>query len=242
MSTSNNIALLTRSHKLIAAKKKLKSDQVKEVIFDDDARREFLTGFHKRKLAKAEAARAKAKEREKQERLESRREQRQILREQAAQNAAQVEQAYGAVIDEPEDEEWTGVNVSDQGGKEHADEYEDEQLLATVTVVEDFDPDTIIHGPAKTDNPTPSLSSLSKPINTRPEIKSSRLPTVKNSLHGPAKKSKTKERKIRYETKDARRREQTKQRKRRTEKAELAGGKASRKSRTPGGKRQTSKR
>lgn len=36
--------------------------------------REFLTGFHKRKLAKADAARKKAIEREKQERLESRRE------------------------------------------------------------------------------------------------------------------------------------------------------------------------
>ena len=35
---------------------------------------EFLTGFHKRKLAKAEAARSKAKAREKQERLEARRE------------------------------------------------------------------------------------------------------------------------------------------------------------------------
>ena len=36
--------------------------------------REFLTGFHKRKLQKKEAAKQKAKEREKQERLEARRE------------------------------------------------------------------------------------------------------------------------------------------------------------------------
>lgn len=35
--------------------------------------RDFLTGFHKRKLAKADAARKKAQEREKQERLEARR-------------------------------------------------------------------------------------------------------------------------------------------------------------------------
>jgi len=35
--------------------------------------REFLSGFHKRKVARLEAARAKAKEKEKQERLESRR-------------------------------------------------------------------------------------------------------------------------------------------------------------------------
>lgn len=86
----NNIALLTQSHKAIAAKKKARREQIKEITFDDEARRyvfilypllssffrlrEFLTGFHKRKLAKKEAARSKAKEREKQERLEARRE------------------------------------------------------------------------------------------------------------------------------------------------------------------------
>ena len=87
---TTNLAVLTRSHRAIHAKQRAKRDQVKEVVFDDTARRyahrhrallpltllsrEFLTGFHKRKLAKAEAARAKAKEREKQERLETRRE------------------------------------------------------------------------------------------------------------------------------------------------------------------------
>ena len=36
---SNNIAFLTQSHKVIAAKKKAKRDQIKEIIFDDEARR-----------------------------------------------------------------------------------------------------------------------------------------------------------------------------------------------------------
>ena len=75
-----------------------------------------MTGFHKRKLAKTEAARKRAKEKEKQARLEARREvllylyvillpvlisciqQRRILREQAIENATQVEKAYGAVV------------------------------------------------------------------------------------------------------------------------------------------------
>jgi len=35
----NNIALLTQSHKAIAAKKKAKRNQIKEIIFDDEARR-----------------------------------------------------------------------------------------------------------------------------------------------------------------------------------------------------------
>lgn len=132
-SMSNNIAFLTQSHKAIAAKKKVKLNQIKEVIFDDEARRwansipilfsalifllsEFLTGFHKRKLAKTQAARSKAKEREKKERLEARREvllclyvillsaltpciqQRRMLREKAIENAAQVEKAYGGLV------------------------------------------------------------------------------------------------------------------------------------------------
>jgi hypothetical protein len=43
-------------------------------IYSQTYFREFLTGFHKRKLAKTEAAKKHAIEREKKERLESRRE------------------------------------------------------------------------------------------------------------------------------------------------------------------------
>jgi len=35
----HNLALLTQSHQAIAAKKRAKRDQIKEVIFDDNARR-----------------------------------------------------------------------------------------------------------------------------------------------------------------------------------------------------------
>ncbi|KIM40194.1 hypothetical protein M413DRAFT_49185, partial [Hebeloma cylindrosporum] len=220
----SNIAVLTRAHSVVAAKKRAKREQIKEVIFDDVARRhlfcslEFLTGFHKRKVAKADAARAKAKEREKQERLEARREQRSMLRERALQNAAQVEQAYGAILGNAEDEEeWAGID------QRRDEEYEDEEILATVTVVEDFDPDSIIHGPPKTDLPAASSQSRSEP-------KSSQPPPQTKPLQKPTKHKKPRDKKIRYETKDARKREQTKQRARRTEKAELAGGKASRKS------------
>ncbi|KAJ7178422.1 nucleolar protein 12-domain-containing protein [Mycena crocata] len=214
-----NLASLTRSHAAIAAKKKAKSAQIKEILFDDDARREFLTGFHKRKLAKADAARKKAVEREKQDRLESRREQRRELRERAIENAAQVEKAYGAVddADEDEGEDWVGISgTAGKGkGKQMEEEYEDEDMLATVTVVEDFDPDTFIHGPRLKTTPAPSTSSA-------PQILA-----VKANAERPKKKPRPK--KIRYETKDARKVERTKQRARRTEKAELAGGKAARK-------------
>ncbi|KAJ7188142.1 nucleolar protein 12-domain-containing protein [Mycena filopes] len=215
----SNIASLTRSHGAIAAKKRAKSTQIKEILFDDDARREFLTGFHKRKLAKADAARKKAVEREKQERLETRREQRRELRERAVENAAEVEAAYGALNDDgEEDDEWIGIADGKGKGKQMEEEYEDEDMLATVTVVEDFDPD-MLHGPRLKSAPAPSTVSVP---HTLPEKSNSERP-----------KKKIRPKKVRYETKDARKVERTKQRARRTEKAELAGGKAGRKRERP---------
>ncbi|KAJ2996071.1 hypothetical protein NUW54_g7283 [Trametes sanguinea] len=153
----NNLATLTKSHNIVAAKKKAKREQIKEIVFDDDARREFLTGFHKRKLAKKEEAKRKAKEREKQERLEARREHRRMLAEQAAKNAEEAERAYGGIVDVDSDDEWDGLSDSSKGkgrAREEQEEYEDEEQLATVTVVEEFDPDSLIHG----DQPPPKAT------------------------------------------------------------------------------------
>jgi ribosomal RNA-processing protein 17 len=212
-----NLDVLTQSHSAIASKQRAKRTQVKEVIFDEVARHDFLTGFHKRKLAKTEAARKKALEREKQQRLEDRREQRRSLRERAAENAAEVEKAYGAISDpSPDDQEWQGISQSSDSGEQKEQAYEDEHVLATVAIVEDFDPDTFLHGPMKpVSDPEPSHTAAP-----------SHAQTV----------TKTKSKKIRYLTKEARNSERRKQRDRRTEKAERAGGKASRR-KGQGGKR-----
>ncbi|KAF5393469.1 hypothetical protein D9757_000679 [Collybiopsis confluens] len=177
------------------------------ILFDDAARHEFLTGFHKRKLAKKEAAKKKAIERDKQQRQQERREQRQMLRERAAQNAAEVEKAYGAAASE----EWHGV-IDNQPEEE---QYEDEDVLATVAIVEDFDPDTLLHGPSR-----PAVSNL-EPAEEKKQKKQKK--TIESE---PSKRTKPK--KIKYQTKAARKSERVKQHARRTEKAELAGGRASR--------------
>nr|GAT56799.1 predicted protein [Mycena chlorophos] len=210
----SNIASLTRSHSAIAAKKRAKNAQITEIVFDEDARREFLTGFHKRKVAKADAARKKAAERERQERLEARRQQRRDLRQRALENAAQVESAYGATANDSEDDEWEGIS------KKIEEEYEDEQMFATV-VVEDFNADTLIHG--STEPHPPSRSAPQPPV-----VQSN----PKREQSTAAKKKKLKPKKVRYETKAARQAERSKQRARRSEKAQLAGGKAARKRRT----------
>ncbi|KAI0051193.1 hypothetical protein FA95DRAFT_1554767 [Auriscalpium vulgare] len=234
----SNVAVLTRSQQIVAAKKRQKREQVKEITFDDDARREFLTGFHKRKLAKKEEGKEKAKLREKNERLEARREQRRMLAEKAAENAAQVEKAYGGTL-ATDDDDWAGFGSSSKptsAPPEAEAEFSDEEQMATVTVVEDFDPSSLIHGTP------PDLSQDVSPSAPHPNAKGkgratrdhegdgapSLKPGVK-SVKAAMKQVKSSVKKIKYEGKSARLREQSKQRARRTEKAERAGGKASRK-------------
>jgi hypothetical protein len=36
---STNLSVLTKSHKVIAAKRRQKREQIKEIVFDEDARR-----------------------------------------------------------------------------------------------------------------------------------------------------------------------------------------------------------
>ncbi|KAH9952968.1 nucleolar protein 12-domain-containing protein [Russula dissimulans] len=242
---ASNVALLTQSHKVIKAKKRQKLGQVNAVVFDEDARREFLTGFHKRKLAKKEESKKKAQAREKEERLEARREQRRMLAEQAAQNAAKVEEAYRGFVQPiiESDEEWTGISRAGLSSEEreaerHEREYEysDEERLATVTVVEDFDPS--LHPPG---TPAPaSSSSLSEEHGAGdpppPRGGEGRWEGRKRRVdEGSTAKKVT----VRYETKAARRATRATQRARRTEKAERAGGKAARKNKNKkaGGKK-----
>ncbi|EKM81050.1 hypothetical protein AGABI1DRAFT_105883 [Agaricus bisporus var. burnettii JB137-S8] len=205
----DNLASLTRSHTILAAKKRSRRQQIPEIVFDDSKRRDFLTGFHKRKLAKADAARKRAQERDKQLQAEARREQRRALREKAIENATKIEGEYAAVYGShnEEEEEWPGITPTTS--KQRDEEYEDEEVLATVTVVEDFDPDTILHGPPRPTSPT------SKAVPPPPIPK-------------PAPPKKPKAQKIRYQTKGARTADRRKQLVRKNEKAERAGGKASR--------------
>ncbi|TCD71652.1 hypothetical protein EIP91_007399 [Steccherinum ochraceum] len=238
---SSNLAVLTHSQKIVASKKKARRDQVKEVVFDDGARHEFLTGFHKRKVQKKEAAKKKAEEREKQERLDAMQDERstgQMLAERATENAKQVEKAYREAIagEASDDDEETVFSPTSKGKDEPMvadEEYEDEEQLATVTVVEDFDPDTIIHGPSKpqahpiepseVDVQQPSVSREKRPIKSHPSRQDS--VTAKKSRVRTIRRAKD----IKYQTKADRQTERTKQLKRKKEKAELAGGKASRK-------------
>lgn len=219
----DNLSHLTRAHSAIAAKKRFKREQIPEVTFDEDARREFLTGFHKRKVAKANAAKKKAQDREKQERQELRRENRRTLREQASENAAQVEAAYGNLAASQNDDEWEGLGKSGKGKEKARDaEYETEETIATVTVVEDFDPEELLHAPS--DENAREQDAHTRP-DPRPPVVSK--PSRPKSTSGAPKKKKSYS-SSKYGTNASRKHDRSKQLKRRTEKAERAGGKASR--------------
>lgn len=64
-----------RPKKLLAPppKKRKRQHAIDEIKFDDDARAEYLTGFHKRKLQRARNAQEQAAERARQEKIEARR-------------------------------------------------------------------------------------------------------------------------------------------------------------------------
>lgn len=137
------------------------------------------------------------------------------------------------------------------------EKYEDEEQLATVTIVEDFDPDTIIHGPPRIHSPPDanqdddvempkqprsSKSRAVPPLSPPATITKQTKAGTKANLSTNRTKTKLKmSKKVKYQTKAERSVEMKKQRARRTEKAERAGGKASRKNSSlrgrPGGKK-----
>ncbi|KDQ09059.1 hypothetical protein BOTBODRAFT_37436 [Botryobasidium botryosum FD-172 SS1] len=116
-------------------KSRQRQTPVREVLFDEEARREYLTGFHKRKLARQEAGRARDLEKRRLEHLQTRREHRRALAQRAAENAKKIEKAYGRT---DSDSEWGGSEDMQPKPAEEL-EFEDGEKLATVTVVEDFD-------------------------------------------------------------------------------------------------------
>jgi ribosomal RNA-processing protein 17 len=69
----SNIALLTEGAAYIKRARAARQEQVDEIKFDDDARKEWLTGFSKRKKAKVEDRRSRAKERDRQAHVDERR-------------------------------------------------------------------------------------------------------------------------------------------------------------------------
>ncbi|OCL13339.1 hypothetical protein AOQ84DRAFT_283363 [Glonium stellatum] len=128
--------------------KRRKISAVEEITFDPAAREEFLTGFHKRKLARAKHAQEEAAKKEREERVRQRRELRQQRKEDLERHVQEVNallrKANGDLGEEGEDEEdeaadgegpeeeWIGFEEPAEINRE--EEYIDEDKYTTVTV------------------------------------------------------------------------------------------------------------
>ncbi|KAI1824641.1 nucleolar protein 12-domain-containing protein [Xylaria intraflava] len=142
-----------RPKKLLAPPSKKRKRQqhhaIEEIKFDDAARTEYLTGFHKRKVQRAKHAQEQAAERARQEKIETRkqlREERQREVEEHVQNVnnALKQAAQAGYIDDEksgsdEDDtahEWGGFEdtPAQQDLVDHEEEYIDEDRYTTVTV------------------------------------------------------------------------------------------------------------
>ena len=153
--------------------------------------------------------------------------------------------------DESDEEEFAGFSSAEKGKGRAIQEYEDEEQLATVTVVEEFDPESLRHMPSSSrHNPSDppdsdkehSTRASSDPRNLRRGAQHTmndyhKLPPITSDSTASSKKTKIKPKKIAYETKAARKATRLKQRARKAQKAEIAGGKSNRKAKGKVGKK-----
>lgn len=192
--------------------------RAQKVIFDEDARREYLTGFHKRNVQKQEVRKKKAIERQRQERLELRKQHRRDLAERAAENAKAVETALGMIQSDAEAIE-SDLNEDDLPQDQEL-EFENDEKLAIVTVVDDFSIDSLRHGDEQNfSHSEPNFNPRTTPPN----------PINQTSVtKGTAK---PRSHKVKYQTKTARKVERAKQRARKLEKAQKFGDKKKRRMR-----------
>lgn len=138
----DNAAILTAGSKAYAKKRKARKEQVEEVSFDPDARRTFLTGFHKRKVQRRERAIAQAKAKEREEHLEMRREKREQRKEMLAQKIMESKTQYGIDSPKEEDEKEDSEDSEDDKQKD-VSVLPGESSVTTVTVTKGFDPTRI---------------------------------------------------------------------------------------------------
>ncbi|WFD44194.1 hypothetical protein MPSI1_002860 [Malassezia psittaci] len=130
-----------------------------EVAFDEDARREYLTGFSKRKQQRKQHAEEVRQARIREEIKQSRRDAAQARKEQAAENVRAERRALGLLSDDDDDEPQPDSALHE----EH--DFEDEERLAHVTVQE-FGADddwNSFAGPATVSEPLPQRRKVSPP-------------------------------------------------------------------------------
>ncbi|KPV71598.1 uncharacterized protein RHOBADRAFT_56450 [Rhodotorula graminis WP1] len=163
-----------------------KIKRVKEVVFDPEARKEYLTGFSKRKKAKQAEKVKRAISREKDALREMRTQVREKRKEQAAHNVRMAREAYGDAEgggDDDDDDEFDGL---DSDSDDDSDAASDSGALVegeTAYEAPDGDLATVVVEPLSLSrSPTPEpLVDLS--TSTLPPRASTSRPAQQSSLY-----------------------------------------------------------
>ncbi|RDW67645.1 hypothetical protein BP6252_09041 [Coleophoma cylindrospora] len=124
-------------------KRRTNKSGIEEISFDFDARSEYLTGFHKRKVQRTKAAQEQAARLAREERITTRKQ----LREERKQELEEHVEAVNALlkdvdgskdyVESDEDGEWGGIQDEEPRPViDHEEEYIDEDRYTTVTVEE----------------------------------------------------------------------------------------------------------
>lgn len=204
-------------------RRKTDSKQPEEITFDLSARQDYLTGFHKRKVARAEHAREAAAKKEREEKVLERRQ----MREQRKEDLSKHVQEFNKVLrnqnpdlsseeseagDDDASATFEGFAEAEEKDGEavdgQEDEYVDEDKYTTVTVEamgessEDDDQDESKDAAAKKAEPERADLAAGK---------TKKRPWTKEKPAGEKKKPKQKKRQFRYESKTERKETRNKQ-------------------------------
>lgn len=142
-----NRELLSQGTRVLARKRK--KQQIEEIVFDPLSRRDFVTGFHKRKVQRKKKAQEVAKERERLERIEQRKKIRQNRADALNQRAGanNLEQTFDS------DAGWQDATDEKQNNLAQEDIYSDVNTKVTITAAEDLFSGAI-EGDEATSNPS----------------------------------------------------------------------------------------
>ncbi|KAI9322687.1 nucleolar protein 12-domain-containing protein [Dichotomocladium elegans] len=140
----SNTEILTAGAKVYAKKRKSKAQRVERIDFDPDSRKEFLTGFHKRKVERKKKAKEKYEERLRQEKIKERASLRAQRKWQVQQKMDEMDAMMkGQLSDDEEKAETVFTKDEEESTKAKEEpivkEFKSEATLTTVTVIEDMD-------------------------------------------------------------------------------------------------------
>nr|OQO23458.1 hypothetical protein B0A51_08705 [Rachicladosporium sp. CCFEE 5018] len=133
-----------KKQKLSSSKNPSKTSQPSEILFNPTARQDYLTGFHKRKVARADRARELAQKKDKEEKVLARKQLREQRKEDLSQHVAEFQRELQRMNEDVEKAASEAGENSDAGADEaevevqdvtaQESEYVDEDKYTTVTV------------------------------------------------------------------------------------------------------------